>query len=93
MTQVFVFNRTSATLMTGRRITAAALGMLLCAAARQSSAAAVDPAYDLGAPGRQGEREIFLSNSDALVRATIRLTLGKGRPVVVYAIWAPWTPR
>jgi hypothetical protein len=34
---------------------------------------------------RQGERELLLRNSDALVRANIQLTLGKGWPVFVYA--------
>jgi hypothetical protein len=34
---------------------------------------------------RQGGRELPLRNSDALVRANIRLTLGKGWPVFVYA--------
>ncbi len=34
---------------------------------------------------QQGEREILLTNSDALVRATVRLSLGKGWPVLVYA--------
>lgn len=34
---------------------------------------------------RQGEREVLLRNSDALVRGNIRLTLGKRWPVFMYA--------
>jgi hypothetical protein len=34
---------------------------------------------------RQGEREVLLRNSDALLRGNIRLTLGKSWPVFMYA--------
>jgi hypothetical protein len=38
-----------------------------------------------GDRARQGEREVLLSNSDALLRGSIRLTPGKGWSVFMYA--------